>query len=86
MEKTKGTVNQVDRITYGETVKVNIGNYESRDIFISLSTDVESSETVDQAIVRARKIIKPHVVEQERRIRKRMRKFVDFDTMSKVKD
>lgn len=75
---------QGNRISYGETVKVNIGDYESRDVHISFSTDVEEDETVDQALVRARSTVRTHVTKYEKRIRLQTEEFVDFNTMAKI--
>lgn len=75
----------VDRVTYSESVKVNIGDYESRDIFISVSTDVQKKETVDDAILRAKKIVQPQITRVEKRTRIQSKGNVDFDTMSKLR-
>ncbi len=76
---------QEDRVTYSETVKVNVGNYESKDIFVSFSTDLNPGESVEDALKRARAEVTPRVEALEQRLRKRTRRFVDFDTMAKIR-
>jgi len=39
------TEKTTDRISYSEGVKINIGDYESRDVHISYSTDVKKRKT-----------------------------------------
>lgn len=81
MEKKSG---QLDRITYSEQVKVNIGDYESRDVFVSYSTDVQGSETPDQTVARAKRIVVEQVRKVEKVIRKKSATFVEFDTKAKL--
>ena len=84
--KNKGDkLRQVDRVTYSESIKVNIGNYESKDVFVSLSTDVESTESVSDALLRAKQFVRPELRVIEKKIRIRSKRFVDFDTVSKLK-
>lgn len=75
----------LDRITYSESIKVNIGDYESRDFFVSLSTDVQKGETVEDAILRAKKIVQPQVTRVEKKTRLQSKGNVDFDTMAKLR-
>ena len=75
---------QVDRITYSESVKINIADYESRDVFLSYSTDVQPKETVEEAVVRAKKIVVEQMGKVEKVIRKKSRTMVEFDTMAKL--
>lgn len=48
---------QPDRISYSLGMKVNLGNYESADFHISLSSDVESGETNEQALSRLQSFV-----------------------------
>ncbi|NBW99425.1 hypothetical protein EBR03_07620 [bacterium] len=41
-----------DRISYSAGMKVNIGNYESADFHVSMSSDVRAKETPEQALKR----------------------------------
>ncbi len=77
-------ITQQDRITYSESVRVNIGDYEHRDVFISLSTDVQKNESVDDAVVRAKRIVLEQLRKVETTVRKKSAKFVDFNTKSKL--
>ncbi len=51
-----------DRISVSLGQKVNLGNYESRDIHYSFSTDVGPDETVDKAKERAYELVKTWMV------------------------
>ena len=74
----------LDRINYGESVKINIGDYESREFHFSLSTDIEKDEKFDVAVKRLMKKVKMVVHSQEKKIRNASRDHVDFETMEKL--
>ena len=42
-----------DRVTYGLSMKINMGNYENADVHASMSTDLKDGETVEDAYKRA---------------------------------
>jgi hypothetical protein len=46
-----------DKVNYSYGMKVNMGNYESADFHISLTTDVKEGETPKQAYERAVKFV-----------------------------
>ena len=73
-----------DRISYSEGVKVNIGDYESRDVHISISTDVKEGETPKKAIQRAKKEVQGRLKVLEKKIRQTSEDHVDFETMDKL--
>lgn len=73
-----------DRITYSQSVRVNTGNYEHKDIFISFSTDIKDKETPDKALLRAKKFVQASSKKVERRVRATSEEFVDFNTMRKL--
>ena len=75
---------QPDRVTYSESVKINIGDYESRDVFLSYATDVAEGETVQDAVVRSKNIVIASIKKTESIIRKKSAKFVDFQTKKKL--
>lgn len=77
-------VTSVDRVTYGESVKVNIGDYESREVNLFFSTDVKDDEEFDDAIQRARSHVRKTITTCEKRIRVASQGNVDFDTKSKL--
>lgn len=60
---------QCDRVSYSESCKINTGNYESRDVYVSYSTDVRREETVEQALKRASEFVTTNVREEELKIR-----------------
>jgi len=73
-----------DRISYSEGVKVNIGDYESRDIYYSYSTDVRKDEKPKDAFVRAKKTVQNRLRVGEKKIRQASEKDVDFETMDRL--
>lgn len=74
---------QPDRISYSQTVRVNIGDYEHQDVFISYQTDVREKESPQKAFLRAKKLVKVEMKKVEKTIRKKSEPFVDFDTTTK---
>ncbi len=74
-----------DRITFSESVKVNIGDYESRDVFMALSTDVADDESVSDAILRAKKAVRAELYKCEKVLRSEVKSLVDFDTTAKTR-
>jgi hypothetical protein len=46
-----------DRISYGFSMKVNMGNYQSADFHVSLSSDVAEGETPSAAFARIVKFV-----------------------------
>lgn len=46
-----------DKVNYSYGMKINMGNYESADFHISLTTDVKEGETLKQAYERAVKFV-----------------------------
>lgn len=59
--KQKG---EPDRINYSFGMKVNLGNYESADFHISLSSDLKEGETEDEAYERVRKFVQDKAEEE----------------------
>ena len=55
---------QPDRISYSFGMKINMGNYESVDVHMSLSTDVAEGETQEKALKRAQKFVESKVEEK----------------------
>lgn len=45
------------RVSYTFGMKVNLGNYESADFHISLSSDVGAGESVEDALARVQKFV-----------------------------
>jgi len=48
---------QRDRVSYSEGAKINVGNYESRDVHMSYTTDIKEGETTGEAMERAKEFI-----------------------------
>jgi hypothetical protein len=46
-----------DRVNYSYGMKVSLGNYESADFHMSLSSDVRDSETPEQALERVKEFV-----------------------------
>jgi len=79
---------QPETLTYSEAVKVNIGDYESRDFFVcygSVKVDIKDGETFDQAYKRARNKVRKKINSEEKKARIQSRQFVDFDTKAKLR-
>ncbi len=73
-----------DRISYSEGVKVAIGDYESRDVHISYSTNVNKKEKVSDAVKRAKKTVHISLRNAERKIRKNSEEEVDFESLERL--
>lgn len=81
----KTTTEQIgDRITYSETVRVNIGDYEHRDMFMSYNTVQEPGESIDGHFKRAQLFVRKKLLAREKKIRLQSQEFVDFDTKAKL--
>lgn len=72
------------RMTYSETVRVNIGDYESRDLFMSFQDNVQPDETPDECHKRLQTFVRKKLYAAEKRHRMATREFVDFDTKAKI--
>lgn len=72
-----------DRIAYSEQVKINIGDYESREVFFSYSSNLQEGEDFETAAVRVKTAVRQQLHKYERKIRALTREFVDFDTKGK---
>ena len=73
-----------DRISYSEGVKVNIGDYESRDVHISYSTNVRDKEKPTDTFKRAKKVVRQELKITERRIRKKSEDDVDHESSDRL--
>ena len=73
-----------DRISYSEGVKVAIGDYESRDVHISYSTNVKKKETIKDAVARAKKTVQLSLKRAEKKIRVASEDDVDFESMDRL--
>lgn len=82
---SKDKITQKNRLTYSETVRVNLGDYEHRDVFISFSTDVEENETNSDAYKRVRNFVQKKSNFEEKKLRNHAHKFADFDTKEKLR-
>jgi len=74
-----------DRVSYSESVKVNIGDYESRDIHISYSSDVGKDEDFNSAFIRVSKKVKKRLEICEYKIRNAVKDNVDYEIDDKMK-
>lgn len=85
-QKTKvmHTEGQPDRIVVSESTRVNIGDYEHREVFISLASDFQEGETFDEAYARVATQVMKKVRTREKKYRMKSREFVDFDTKAKL--
>lgn len=72
------------RIVYSESVRVNIGDYEGRDLFLSYQDTTQEGETPDQAFTRIKNFVRKKLYAAEKRHRLSSREFVDFDTKAKL--
>jgi len=81
---TSRLVRTADRITYSESVKINIGDYESREVQLFYGTDFEEGEEFTDAVDRARTRVRKAITTFEKRIRISSQGNVDFDTKSKL--
>lgn len=73
-----------DRISYGESVKINIGDYESREVYMSYSSNIKEGETFDKAIDRVNSKVKRRLEKFEKKVRIASQDDVDFETESKL--
>lgn len=51
-------------VTFGQTITLNLGNFESTRLEVSVSLPVKEDETIDQAFVRASAFVETHLQEQ----------------------
>ena len=72
-----------DRVAYSETVKINIGDYEHREVFFSYSSAVREDETTDDAEKRVTRRVRKKLRAYEKKIRIQSREWTDFDTTAK---
>lgn len=77
-------ISQFDRVTWSESVRVNIADYEHKDFHMSYSTEIKDNEKRKDALLRAKKFVQLSLRESEKKLRKQVREFVDFDTMAKL--
>jgi len=77
-------LHQPDRVTYSEAVKINIGDYESRDVHISFSSEIKEGETFQKAVSRTKVRVQKELLKREREIRQSSVENVDFETMNKL--
>ena len=82
-KKKQQEVAPLERITVGETLRVNIGDYEHRDSFVSYGANVRKGETPDDAHDRAQKFVLGKLRKREKKIRSSSKEWVDFDTKAK---
>ena len=75
----------VDRVTFSESVRVNIGDYEHREAFCSVSLNQRDDEALDDAFKRARNFVNGKLKKFEKKTRFASKDHVDFDTMAKLK-
>ena len=83
-QKAKTLTGQRPRIVFSHSVRVNIGDYEHQECFISVSDDVQDDETHDEAYARIGKFVMGKLKSREKRIRLKSREHVDFDTKAKL--
>ena len=62
-------IEQLDRVSFSQGRKLNVGNYESIDIHVSYSTDVSSEESPEEAIQRAAKVVKSDLLARVKKIK-----------------
>ena len=72
-------------VTFSESEKVAIGDYESQDVFVSLTDAVQDDETIEEAYKRVKKIVKKQVNKEAKKIRLWSKGWVDFDTKAKIR-
>jgi len=86
-QKEKGT--KIDnalppRMTYSESARINVGDYEHRELFLSYQDNVQPGETPDDCFNRLRSFTRKKLYAAEKRHRMATRDFVDFDTKAKI--
>jgi len=65
-------------------VRVNIGDYEHRDIFMSYATAKDPNENIDDTFKRVQLFVRKKLLGREKKIRMQSQEFVDFDTKAKL--
>jgi len=60
---------QPDRISYSLGMKINMGNYESADLHVGLSSDVREGETQESAMKRIKKFVEAQAEKEANEIR-----------------
>jgi len=49
------------RVSISRNRKINLGNYESEDIFVSLAVDIEDTTTVEETMLRVKNMLDKEV-------------------------
>ena len=85
-EKTSSKVvdGLLPRMTYSESSRVNVGDYEHRELFMSYQDNVLEGETPDECFARLKSLVRKKLYAAEKRHRMASREFVDFDTKAKI--
>lgn len=60
---------EADRISYSFGMKVNLGNYESADFHISMSSTVKNGETPEEAMARLQKFVEDEADKKREQIK-----------------
>lgn len=65
---------QADRVNYSFGMKIGLGDYSSADFHLSLSSDVRSGETVEEAFERVKTFVEERVEKEYEEIESLKRK------------
>ena len=57
-----------DRVSYSFGMKINVGNYESKDFHVSLTSDIRDGETTEKALDRVRHEVEKYAQECHKRL------------------
>lgn len=76
---------EIETVSYSESVQVNIGDYEHRNVHISFKTILNDGEEFEQAKARARNAVKKALYSEEKKMRHSSKNDVDFDTISRLR-
>lgn len=71
-------------VTFSECVKVNMGDYESRDAFVSCTVELEEGETIVGVGKKVRKMLRKELKVPESKMRRLSEEDVEFETMDRL--
>lgn len=70
--------------TFSESVRVNIGDYESRDAFVSCTVELDKGETTKTVGKKIRKKLRDELKVVEKRIRESSDEDVEHESMDRL--
>lgn len=75
---------EVQKVSYSESAKINIGNYESREVWSFCEVALSEGDSESEAFQLAYKTVRSKIYKLESKIREFHAKDVDYDSAGKL--